>query len=120
MSEEFKAPEKEDVDRLLGSMIELSQIAEFINDPEVDQALAMAVATVRNPNVPAHIATPMIVKLEALAFTFKMRAKWYMMTSIDKDPKKSKENSDKKNIFVSLSEQCNSLAQALKYATKLY
>lgn len=117
----FRPVPKDTVDRLLGSVVEVSKLSEFLDTEDVDQTLAMTLSLIGRPDIPASVATPMITKLQALSFKFKMQAKYYMtLGSVEGNSDIKKNNTYKKNLYMSLAEETEKLVQALKYTTRNY
>lgn len=103
------------IEELLANVTELSNISELLDDENVNQTLAHVVSLMSNPNVPASVAAPLVVKLEAMGFAFNLKAKNYML--LDKSAVNA---SQKKNLYLSLAQGCTDLAGALKYVIRTY
>ncbi|QLF83339.1 hypothetical protein SEA_NICEHOUSE_95 [Rhodococcus phage NiceHouse] len=115
MSDEYVVMPVEEQDRLLSSVTELSKTAEQLEDPDVNLALAWIIHIMAKPDVPANRATPIINFFAASSAKFKMQAKYYMLVG------KGENNAAmKKNLYMSLSEETEKVAQALKYTTRVY
>jgi hypothetical protein len=85
----------------------LSEIAEFMNDEELTTALTMIAKLIIKPDIPPHVASLEIVRLQAIAAKMSFRATW--MTNVDKSDR------GKKNIYYTAAEAINDLVSALKY-----
>lgn len=96
----------------LSSVQDANDVSEFLSDPEVDQTLAHVIRLIAKPDTPAEFARPLIVKLQAMSFMFKVRGKKYMIMD-----KTKPEARDKKNFYLSLAEETDKLVAALKYIT---
>jgi hypothetical protein len=88
----------------------LSEIAEFMEDEELTQALTFIAKIIIKPDIPLNVATIEIVRLQAIAAKMAFKATW--MTNVDKSDR------GKKNIYYTAAESINSLVSALKYITR--
>lgn len=95
---------------------EFQELHEFMNDPELDEALAILVQVMVNPNLKPETNQKLIVQLQAYAAKFSMLASMY--STIKKAPAGSP-NNFKKNIYYTTAESIDKLVQALKYTFKL-
>ena len=85
----------------------LSEIAEYMNDEELTTALTMIAKLIVKPDIPPHVASLEIVRLQAIAAKMAFKATW--MTNVDKSDR------GKKNIYYTAAEAINDLVSALKY-----
>ena len=85
----------------------LAEIAEFMEDEELNIALTMIAKLIIKPDVPLNVATVEIVRLQAIAAKMSFRATW--MANVDKSDRA------KKNIYFTAAESINNLVSALKY-----
>lgn len=85
----------------------LAEIAEFMQDEELNTALTMIAKLIIKPDIPAPVASIEIVRLQAIAGKLALRATW--MANVDKN------NRAKKNIYYTAAEAVNNLVSALKY-----
>lgn len=93
----------------VSSVTEINDISEHMMDEALDAALGTIVKlTVRQDINPVQVGA-FIVKMQAWSGLFKLKARAY--TTIDKGPA----NSNKKNIYFTVSEELDKLVQALKY-----
>jgi len=88
----------------------LSEIADYMQDDELTEALTFLAKLIVKPDIPIQVATIEIVRLQAIAAKMAFRATW--MTNVDKSDR------SKKNIYYTAAESINSLVSALKYITK--
>ena len=88
----------------------MSEIADFMQDEELTQALTFIAKLIIKPDVPLAVATVEIVRLQAIAAKMAFKATW--MTNVDKSDR------SKKNIYYTAAESINSLVSALKYITR--
>lgn len=83
------------------------EIADFMNDEDLTDALAMVAKLIVKPDIPLQVATIEIVRLQAIAAKMQFKATW--MTNVDKGDRA------KKNIYYTAAEAINNLVAALKY-----
>lgn len=88
----------------------LTDIADYMQDDELTEALTMIAKLIIKPDIPIHIATVEIVRLQAIAAKLSLKATW--LTNVDKTDKA------KKNIYYTAAEAVNDLVSALKYITR--
>lgn len=85
----------------------LSEISDYMKDEELTTALTMIAKLIIKPDIPPHVASLEIVRLQAIAAKMSFRATW--MTNVDKSDR------GKKNIYYTAAEAINDLVSALKY-----
>lgn len=85
----------------------LTEIADFMDDEELTQALTFIAKIIIKPDIPLNVATVEIVRLQAIAAKMAFKATW--MVNVDKG------NREKKNIYFTAHEAINDLVSALKY-----
>jgi hypothetical protein len=85
----------------------LAEIAEFMEDEELNIALTMIAKLIIKPDIPMPVAAIEIVRLQAIAGKLALKATW--MANVDKN------NRAKKNIYYTAAEAVNNLVSALKY-----
>lgn len=88
----------------------LSEIADFMDDEELTQALTMIAKLILKPDIPINVATLEIVRLQAIAAKMSFKATW--MANVDKGDRA------KKNIYFTAASSINELVAALKYITR--
>jgi hypothetical protein len=88
----------------------LVEIAEYMQDEELTQALTMIAKLIVKPDIPINIATLEIVRLQAIAAKMSFKATW--MANVDKGDRA------KKNIYFTAASAINDLVAALKYITR--
>ena len=94
---------KNNIDRING----LAEIADFMQDEELTSALEFIAKVILKPDIPMHVATLEIVRLQAIGAKMAFNATW--MTNVDKGDRA------KKNIYYTAAESINDLVAALKY-----
>jgi predicted S18 family serine protease len=88
----------------------LVEIAEYMQDEELTQALTFIAKVIIKPDIPLNVATIEIVRLQAIAAKMAFKATW--MANVDKSDR------GKKNLYYTAAESINSLVSALKYITR--
>jgi len=88
----------------------LSEIADYMQDEELNAALTMIAKLIVKPDIPINIATLEIVRLQAIAAKMSFRATW--MANVEKGDRA------KKNIYFTAASAVNELVAALKYITR--
>lgn len=88
----------------------LSEIADFMNDEELTEALTFIAKLILKPDIPLQVATIEIVRLQAIAAKMAFKATW--MVNVDKG------NREKKNIYFTAHEAITDLVSALKYIVR--
>ena len=103
---EQNEPQKTTLDMING----LSEIADYMQDEELTSALTMIAKLIIKPDIPPHVASLEIVRLQAIAAKMSFKATW--LTNVDKTDRA------KKNIYYTAAESVNDLVSALKYITR--
>jgi hypothetical protein len=85
----------------------LAEIADYMQDEELTIALTMIAKLIIKPDIPPHVASLEIVRLQAIAAKMSFKATW--LTNVDKSDR------SKKNIYYTAAEAINNLVSALKY-----
>ena len=88
----------------------LAEIADFMEDEELTQALTFIAKLILKPDIPVQLATVEIVRLQAIAAKMAFRATW--MVNVEKG------NREKKNIYFTAHEAITDLVSALKYIVR--
>ncbi len=88
----------------------LAEIADYMDDEELTQALAFIAKVIIKPDIPTQVATIEIVRLQAIAAKMAFKATW--MANEDKSDR------GKKNLYYTAAESINNLVSALKYITR--
>ena len=88
----------------------LSEIAEYMQDEELNTALTMVAKLIIKPDIPINIATLEIVRLQAIAAKMSFKATW--MANVDKGDRA------KKNIYFTAANSIGELVASLKYITR--
>ena len=85
----------------------LAEIADYMQDEELTVALTMIAKLIIKPDIPPHVASLEIVRLQAIAAKMSFKATW--LTNVDKSDRA------KNNIYYTAAEAINDLVSALKY-----
>ena len=88
----------------------LSEIADFMQDEELTEALIFIAKLIIKPDIPLQVATVEIVRLQAIAAKMAFKATW--MVNVEKG------NREKKNIYFTAHEAISDLVSALKYIVR--
>jgi predicted S18 family serine protease len=85
----------------------LAEIADYMNDEELNTALTFIAKVILKPDIPLNVVTVEIVRLQAIAAKMAFKATW--MANVDKSDR------GKKNLYYTAAESINNLVSALKY-----
>ena len=88
----------------------LYEIADYMKDDELSQALEFIAKIILKPDIPPQVATIEIVRLQAIAAKMQMRATW--MANVDKSDR------SKKNVYYSAAAEIDKVVAALKFILK--
>ena len=88
----------------------LSEIADYMQDEDLNTALTFIAKVIIKPDISMNVATLEIVRLQAIAAKMAFKATW--MANVDKSDR------GKKNIYYTAAESINNLVSALKYITR--
>lgn len=88
---------------------------EKIGDEDLQTALNLALRCISQPNITPATARKVMIQMQGYSFKFKMQGLVYMQ--IHQGKAGTTENL-KKNAYFYASEQCDKLAQTLKYLAK--
>lgn len=108
-----KRLERQDILSYIEEIEEFQQLHEFMDDEELDEAMADVVRCIRKPDVPAPYVKELITKLQALSTSFALKASFYMTFGKDGKPEQHK-----KNVYYSARDAVDKLVNALKYQDK--
>lgn len=107
--------EEKTVLEMVSELTEFNEIHLYFMDDDIDEAMGTVIKLITKPNVPPHVAAPLVVKLQALSTKFALMAKYYMLYGTDET---KEEKSRKKNTLMTLSAELEKLSNALKYLVK--
>lgn len=94
----------------LEQISDLHEIADYMQDEELTQALEFIAKIILKPDIPPHVATIEIVRLQAIAAKMAMKATW--MANVDKSDR------SKKNIYYTAAAEIDKTVAALKFILK--
>lgn len=100
---------------LISKITEFNDLHEYMQDEQLDKALAILVKLIMNPEVPSSKSPILIVELQAISAKLAILASVY--STIAKD-KTGTVNNNKKNIYYSAKEAIDRLVDALKYSAR--
>ncbi len=102
--------------QLVSSITEFNSLHEFMSDAQLDRAMEIVVKLiVKQGEIPAIKAVPLIVELQALSTKFALASAKY--ATYDAGPARS-ESAHKKNVYYSAKDAINKLVDALKISAK--
>lgn len=99
----------------LSNVQDLVDLHEFMQDDDLAKAMNLAVKCIAKPDLPPAHAREALVRMQALAFKFKMQGQVYMTI---KQGKAGTDENKKKNVYFAASEQCEGMASVLKYIVR--
>lgn len=99
----------------LSRVQDLMDLSNYMDNPDLTEAMELALHCIADPNMPAATARKALLKMQGLAFQFRMQAATYTYIN---SGKAGTEQNVKKNIYFAVSEQCHELAQTLKYLAR--
>lgn len=108
-------------DETLEVLNRASEIQDFIDlhahvgDEELQNAINLALQCIANPNITPSTAKKAMLQLQGYSLKFKMQALVYMQIRTGKT---GSDENIKKNAYMYASEQCDKLAQTLKYLAR--
>lgn len=100
---------------LISEITEFNDLHNFMEDEQLDKAMAIVIRIITKPDIPVAHATRLIVELQAMSTKFAMLATYY--ATIAKE-RAGSPNNHKKNIYYSTKEAIDKLVDSLKYAAK--
>lgn len=100
---------------LISQVTEFNDLHDFMNDDQLDTAMAIVIKIIAKPDLLPSTATRLIVELQAMSTKFAILATYY--ATIAKD-RAGTVNNSKKNIYYSTKEALDKLVDSLKYTAK--
>lgn len=88
----------------------LYDIAEYMNDDELTTALEFIAKIIMKPDIPLHVVTTELVRMQAIAAKMAFKATW--LTNVDKSSR------EKKNLYYTAAAEIDKVCATLKYLTK--
>lgn len=89
---------------------DLYEIAEYMGDEELSQALEFIAKIIMKPDIPMDVARLQIARMQAIAAKMQMKATW--MANVDKN------NRAKKNLYYSAAAEIDKVVAALKFLVR--
>ena len=99
----------------LSKVQDLMDLCDFMDNPDLTDAMELALKCIAKPDMPAAVARTALLKMQGLAFQFRMQAATFTYIN---SGKAGTEQNVKKNVYFAVSEQCHELAQTLKYLAR--
>jgi hypothetical protein len=99
----------------INQVTEFNDIHEFMDDSDLDEAMAILVKIIMKPDIPSTQAIYLINKLQAMSAKFGLLATYY--TTVAKGPSGSINNT-KKNVYYTMKDSLDKMVDALKYVAR--
>lgn len=99
----------------INQITEFNDLHEFMQDSDLDEAMALVVKIMMKPDIPSVQAVALIGKLQAMSSKFAILATYY--TTVAKGPSGSINNT-KKNVYYTMKESTDKMVDALKYVAR--
>lgn len=96
----------------ISQVTEINDTSAYMEDKQLDEAMAIVIKIMMKPDLPSVVIPDLIVQLEAMAAVFSIKKTYY--ATIDRG-KVGTEQSNKKNIYYSVSESLTRVCDGLKY-----
>lgn len=96
----------------ISEISEFNDLSKYMNDKDLDEALALVIKLIVKPDVPASKAPELIVRLQAMSAKFAMQKRYYMTFE------KGTEASIKKNTYASMADAVDKVVDSLKYIAR--
>lgn len=96
----------------VSAVSEFNDLAAYMQDPDLDEALALVIKLIVKPDVPAARAPELIVRLQAMSAKFAMQKRYYMTFE------KGVDASKKKNTYASAADAIDKVVDSLKYIAR--
>ncbi len=117
--EQLKGVEKRDVDGFVyvSKIREFVALHSFLDDEEFTEILNLSLRCLAEPPHSAENARNLLIKFQAAGVKFKMLAIFY--TTLKKGRAGTDDNY-RKNVYYAMGEQCELMANSLKYVVRRY
>lgn len=96
----------------ISEVSEFNDLSKYMNDADLDEALALVIKLIVKPDVPSSKAPELIVRLQALSAKFAILKRYYMTFE------KGTEASIKKNTYASMTDAIDKVVDSLKYIAR--
>lgn len=96
----------------VGDVTEFNDLSAYMQDEDLDEALALVIKLISKPDVPASKAPELIVRLQAMSAKFAMQKRYYMTFQ------KGTDASIKKNTYASAADAIDKVVDSLKYIAR--
>jgi hypothetical protein len=95
---------------MLKQVNDLYEIAQYMNDPELEDALTFIAKAILKPDIPLDIVGRELVRLQAIGAKCAMKATY--MANVDKSDR------PRKNMYYTASAEIDKVVSSLKYLMK--
>jgi len=99
----------------ISQVTEINDTSLYMEDKQLDEAMALVIKIMLKPELPSVVIPDLIVQLEAMAALFSIKKTYY--ATIDRG-KVGTEQSNRKNIYHSVSESLARISDAMKYKSR--
>lgn len=115
--QEFRGIESRNFEALqyASAISDFKGIHELMGDADVDEMLDLAIRCLVDPHMKAETAKRLLVQFQAASMKFQTLSKYY---TVVKPGNGSTEEKQRKEIYYTLADQCDKMANALKYAAR--
>lgn len=86
-----------------------------VGDGDLQKAIELALKCIAKPDIPHAVARKAMIQMQGYSMKFKMQALVYMQIHVGKT---GSDENIKKNAYMYASEQCDKMAQTLKYLVR--
>lgn len=100
---------------IIGTVSEIQKLSQVMEDPELDEALAIVIRCIRKPDVPPDAATLAIVKLQAISAKMAAGSVYYKTFG-----KGGTDERYRKDVYYTMREAINLLVDSLKYIIRAH
>lgn len=100
---------------IIESVEEIHKLSQVMQDPELDEALAIVIKCIRKPDVPPAAATDAIVKLQAISAKMAVGSVYYKTFG-----KNGTDERYRKDVYYTMREAINLLVDSLKYIIRAH
>jgi hypothetical protein len=117
--EELKGLEKRDVEafEFVSKIKEFHAVHSFLDDEDFTTMLNLSLRVLTQPHLKAETARDLLIKFQAASVKFNTLAIFY--TTLRKGRAGTDDNY-RKNMYYAMAEQCDKMAQSLKYIVRRY
>lgn len=107
--------DRESILELVSVITEFNDISEFMQDENLDLAMASIAKLIAKPDIPIQKVPLLVVQIQALSSKFNIQAKYYTAWGLGKA---GTPGNRKKEVYFTMGAELEKLANALKYLAK--